>query len=97
MSNTDSTNSVASQETVLLPCPFCGGKAEFKNELGWSDDEPENWERENDRIVWGVFVKCSECCCIFGQGHMNSQECYEGIYGTLEEAASAWNHRFACP
>lgn len=64
----------------LLPCPFCGGKAEIRNETIM--DPPFNYQR--------VYVSCLEC------GASTDRKISDGYYGqhcSDEEIAALWNRR----
>ena len=68
-------------ETKLLPCPFCGGEAEFYRTT----------TRQNFRWSDCVGVRCKTCGASYGtvlydaRIHANDEEYYE--------AAKAWNTR----
>ena len=76
-----------SGDGILIPCPFCSGRAEFRNELG------QEFREENGVVVWGIYIRCTECSASLGEGGLNSQECCEGLFETFTEATEAWNTR----
>lgn len=64
----------------LLPCPFCGGKAEIRNETVM--EPPVHYEV--------VFVTCLEC------GASTTRKISDGYYGLRcgdDEIAEMWNRR----
>lgn len=64
----------------LLPCPFCGGKAEIRNETVM--EPPVHYEV--------VFVTCLEC------GVSTTRKISDGYYGLRcgdDEIAEMWNRR----
>lgn len=64
----------------LLPCPFCGGKAEIRNETVM--EPPVHYEV--------VFVTCLEC------GASTTRKISDGYYGLRcgdNEIAALWNRR----
>ena len=68
-------------EIKLLPCPFCGGEAEFyratiKSNGGWCDS---------------VVVRCKECEARTNRVLYNKQK--HGEDGEYKEASEVWNTR----
>ena len=65
----------------LLPCPFCGGKAEIRNETVC--DTPRDCYEV-------VFVKCLECGA---STEKKVSDGYYELYCSDEEIAELWNRR----
>jgi hypothetical protein len=69
----------------LLPCPFCGSRA-----------EPHEYE-EVDATRWVGYVRCGNCFVEGPQGYANNRRgCFDAVNGLhTKAAASAWNRRAA--
>ena len=72
-----------SDETTLLPCPFCGGEAELV-------------ESDYGMFMTGYAVYCKHCCTKAGvTGRLGEAYEWTPIYNNEAEAIAAWNRRTA--
>ena len=70
-----------SDETILLPCPFCG-------EEPW-EPSPKRWTNAIGDESWSAFVHCPECILT-----VETKSCgYETAEAAIEDAARKWNTR----
>lgn len=70
-----------SDETILLPCPFCGGEAEVI-------------EADYGMYMTGYAVCCRKCCLKLGvTGRLGETYEWSPVFNTEAEAIAAWNTR----
>lgn len=70
-----------SDETTLLPCPFCGGEAEVI-------------EADYGMCMTGYAVYCRKCCLKLGvTGRLGEAYEWSPVFNTEAEAIAAWNTR----
>jgi len=67
--------------TELLPCPFCGGKAEII-------------EADYGMYMTGYAIYCRKCCLKLGvTGRLGEAYEWSPVFDTEAEAIAAWNAR----
>lgn len=70
-----------SDETTLLPCPFCGGEAEVI-------------EADYGMYLTGYAIYCRKCCLKLGvTGRLGEAYEWSPVFNTEAEAIAAWNTR----
>ena len=70
-----------SDETTLLPCPFCGGEAEVI-------------EADYGMYLTGYAIYCRKCCLKLGvTGRLGEAYEWSPVFNTEAEAIAAWNAR----
>ena len=74
-----------SDAIVLLPCPFCGGRAKLVSSRGDSSI------RNGQRFYW-VTHESDDCPIMYDWGH-GGRGMETGCYDTPSEASTAWNRR----
>jgi MoaA/NifB/PqqE/SkfB family radical SAM enzyme len=76
----------------LKPCPFCGSKAIFRDDVGISNSSrKEDWETKPGYVIMSDWkfekldfeVYCSKCF----------MRCSTGLFETADEAIAKWNTR----
>lgn len=70
----------------LLPCPFCGGKANGDGVARYSPPLHNTWWSDGSKITEAFFVNCMSC-------GIRNGTCLGVGYQTREHAHRHWNTR----